>query len=70
MAEDLIGRIRARLDEDQLRALAEIETKRRVLDLHTPVEPGYPCPTCWDGAEDGGPMDFPCPTVRALAGLD
>jgi hypothetical protein len=56
------------LDPDVL--LKDIDMRRRILLLHEPAAPGYPCPTCWDGAEDGGPMDFPCPTVRALARED
>lgn len=104
MADDLIARIRARLDEDEriarasaaepwnfyadgqygavgefldrwnpvdpVRVFADIAAERRILAEHTPRAHGYPCPTCWDGAEDGGPVAFPCPTIRALAGED
>jgi hypothetical protein len=47
--------------------LAEIDATRGILDEHTPRAPGYACPVCWDGAEAGGPVDAPCPTVRLLA---
>lgn len=47
--------------------LDDIEAKRRILDLHMPAAPGYSCPTCWEGAEGGGPLGAPCPTVRLLA---
>jgi hypothetical protein len=71
--DDLVTWLRAQLDEDErdMNARpAEVDAKRRILDLHTPARPGdpsYGCPTCWEGAEDGGPMDYPCPTLRLLA---
>ncbi len=56
--------------DDPRQVLAEIESKLQMLDLHTPavpLNPSYGCPTCWEGAEDGGPMRVPCPTLRLIA---
>lgn len=61
--------------------LAEIDAKRRILDLHAPVatgptwQPGPPqCEHCaglchsWSGTGCEGPdAPYPCPTVRLLA---
>lgn len=59
---------------DPARVLTEVETKRRILDLHVPVDGydpnGLVCSTC---GEAGNPGDettvvrWPCPTVRLLA---
>ena len=51
---------------DPARVLAEVGAKRRIVDAHTPTSGGL-CPTCWEGAEWGGPAASPCPTLRLLA---
>jgi uncharacterized protein DUF6221 len=60
---------------DPARVLAEVQAKRRIIDLH-PADPPidepwssvrtiWSCPTCSDA--DEGPQEWPCPTIRALA---
>lgn len=59
---------------DPARVLAEVQAKRLILDLHTPIDgydPNGPvCSTCGE-AGDPGDEDavtrWPCPTVRLLA---
>ena len=78
---DLLAFIRARLNEDEEvardayysgqsgRALAEVQAKRSILDLHVPYRRiiGLGCETCL-GAVPGRPFpDFPCPTLRLVA---
>lgn len=52
---------------DPARVLAEVDAKRRVLGPHGPAEFEYSdvdvCSTC----DRGGPLPFPCPTLRLLA---
>lgn len=60
------------------RVLAEVDAKRRILELHTPTEvPEHApadCPTCarWEfdvamGDDSASPVHYPCPTLRVLA---
>lgn len=56
------------------RVLAEVEAKRRILDLHVPVDgydPNGPiCSTCGETGNAGDEtavVRWPCPTVHALA---
>jgi hypothetical protein len=59
---------------DPARVLAEVEAKRRILDLHAPIngyDPNGPvCSTCGETGNPGDEMlvvRWPCPTVRLLA---
>lgn len=63
---------------DPARVLAECAAKRRLVELHHPIEvyerwnPNGHCAECsdsgWEAAIDGAsPVDFPCPTMRLLA---
>ena len=52
---------------DPARALREIASKRAILELHANGTPGVDyCKSCWDG---NTPLDWPCPTLRALAAV-
>ncbi|WP_327160569.1 DUF6221 family protein [Streptomyces zaomyceticus] len=52
---------------DPARALAEVDAKRQIIELHGPAEYEYSdvdvCSTC----DRGGPLPYPCPTLRLLA---
>lgn len=49
------------------RVLAECEAKRRIVDLHAPIE-GAVWPTCsCCGMYGEADVDWPCATLRALA---
>ncbi|MEU8760671.1 DUF6221 family protein [Streptomyces sp. NPDC048659] len=52
---------------DPARVLAEVDAKRRILELHGPAEYEYSdvdiCSTC----DRGGPLPHPCPTLHLLA---
>lgn len=51
----------------QARILAEVDAKRRIVDLHGPADHEFSdvevCSTC----DRGGPLPYPCPTLRLLA---
>jgi hypothetical protein len=52
--------------------LADVEAKRRILDLHTPQRIGVfvdlSCPTCWHTTTDPTRREeHPCRTLRCLA---
>jgi hypothetical protein len=56
------------------RVLAEVEAKRRILELHGPIEgydPNGPvCSTCGEAGnlgDENAVVRWPCPTVRLLA---
>ncbi|MFB7278074.1 DUF6221 family protein [Streptomyces hydrogenans] len=79
---DLVEFLHARLNEDEalirdgveagesnisLLDLVDIDAKRRIIELHGPAEYEYAdadvCSTC----DRGGPLPYPCPTLRLLA---
>ncbi|GAA2802757.1 DUF6221 family protein [Streptomyces showdoensis] len=49
------------------KTLADIDAKRRIVELHGPADFEYSdeavCSTC----DRGGPLPYPCPTLRLLA---
>jgi len=59
--------------------LADIEAKRRIVELHQPIEEAYPArsypggvrPLCCDNCSAGGeyPGGWPCETMAALASV-
>ena len=57
--------------DEEADALAEIEAKLKILDLHRPIidadwpAPGH-CLDCWDDAATDY-LPWPCPLVRLLA---
>ncbi|MFD3532025.1 DUF6221 family protein [Streptomyces sp. NPDC058664] len=52
---------------DPARVLAEVDAKRRLAELHQAADYEYAdgpvCLTC----DQGGPLPYPCPTLRLLA---
>jgi len=54
-------------EHDPARVLAEVDAKRQIIGLHEPAEYEYAdanvCLTC----DQGGPLAYPCPTLRLLA---
>jgi Family of unknown function (DUF6221) len=53
------------------RVLREVAAKRAILGEHRP-EPdggGYYCTCCEDHRDDADYIEWPCPTVRALAAV-
>jgi len=49
------------------RVLAEVDAKRRILDLHEAAEFEYADADVCLSCDSGGPLPYPCPTVRLLA---